>query len=395
MQPGYHKLPPPAPQYIPLTVKTSALPVINATTTAAAPVKQNSAASIVAREFHYFAQYVASVVENKRPNITRCMIQLNNLLFEITEKVENKPHDVDTIKLMGGIIFFHIFWLSYYLGYDTFEHIPKRQLICAKMNKQEQICGLHKMHKQLSAIFSFLLSHKWKQQQINGRIKQCLLKTGQIILNITNVENIHELLEIAIEGVHIEKSLIERNDQAKRNRHIALELETLTIYPLLYKVENYKQCNIDNNRELHSLLKNSGVTENPLTLRKVATRIHNYLLNLICRGYKKKQILAILTNVFKMDCFRMDLFEKRMLLYPLTNKLIRMSYVTWWNMKYPKQTHLYNYKLPAITEMEQKKDSLESLNEDNSQKAIYSLQHPQHLQNKSLEPIKKEEDNIQ
>lgn len=387
MGPGYHRLPPPAPQHISTAATTTSVstataaaakptatttPVITTTTAVATPVALTTNVSIVAKEFHYFTQYVAHLAEKTHPNIMRWMFQLSSLLSNIIETVMDKPHDVDTIDLLSGVIFIHIFYISHRLGYDTSEHIPKQRFPFAKLSKQEQCRDLTKANKTLTAIFSVLMSRQWTDPH-KGKMKDCLLKTGQIVLNMTSFTNIHELLEQAIERKHIGDILNERNDQATKNQNIALELENHTFHPIIYRMGKCEQCKTGNGK-LQSLLNTSGVTGFQLTLKEVATKVHFYLLDLIYKGHKLESILATLGDVLSINCCKWNLQDRRMLLHPLTQKMTPLSYVNLWNRKYPKRTHLFC--LPAISGKQRVTDPLEKLNKNGQQEEEIRNLHP-------------------
>ena len=169
--------------------------------------------------------------------------------------------------------------------------------------------------------------------------------------SIARVKTLHELLAINIEKRGEDSLLQERNWHIERLPFMQCELETNSVFPLLYHLPHHTTKN------LNTLLRNAGIsTLNVyLKLSDVVDKVYNYATKLMTEEKMTAEaVIMLLTAAIGYHTQHLDMKDKRTFIWPLSRSLAQEPYATMWNKKYPTKNFLqYDKKLWAMPTSQQ------------------------------------------
>jgi hypothetical protein len=241
----------------------------------ARPSADSSTPRVKTEEFDYYKNYVEACVKKTEETVSLEYIKLNTSLFRMLEILLEKFHDIDAKNSLAGDIIFHSVALSQALHITMYledgrSGEPRRQDPTVFAS---DLC--------LNAKTTSDAYHRFTMEPTNSVCAEALAYELTEIIDIANhiaeVNNLHELLSINIQKKGgTDKFLQERFLHIRRNPYMKIQLETNSIYPLLYRwpIENITFC---------LLLKQAKVelTEHFLLLQEVIDKLSSYVTYLL------------------------------------------------------------------------------------------------------------------
>jgi len=301
----------------------------------ARPSADSSTQRVKNEEFDYYKNYVAACVRKTEETVSLEYIKLNTSLFRMLEILLEKFHDIDAKNSLAGNVIFHSVALSQALNITMYiedgrSDEPRRQ---DPRIYASELC--------LNAKTTSDAYHRFAIDPTNSVCAEALayelLELIDIANNIAEVRNLHELLSINIQKRGgTDKFLQERYLHIKRNPYMKIQMETNSIYPLLYRwpIHNMTFC---------LLLKQAKVelTENFLQLQEVIEKLSSYVTYLLQHEqWTDHMVTIMLENAFNTRMFVINIHDPRSFLGPVSRNLHAESYATHWNRKYPSMGYL-------------------------------------------------------
>ncbi len=311
-------------------------------------------------EFQYFINYVDHVISAMNSSVMMCMLTLGAHMAKLTQTILTAPHDSDMLNFVGGETMFYIFWLMKHVGMKNYSLLPRELIISTRRNRISMAADLAAANKNLSRGCSNSVNRLWRGQEEEFRELWTAIKQAvQAILNATSTIDVHGLLERSIQGHTIERVLKERRQQIIKRKTLAFELESNSVYPILYKVK------AESSIKFKSLLTNSGVdTKTTHTLESLALKLHTYVSTLT-RRYSTSSVKIALTDVLGVDWELVNLTDNRSFMYPLFENLENLPYAKTWNKRYPRRSRLWDYwHMPIMEIVEDSFEMIHTTEED-------------------------------
>jgi hypothetical protein len=301
----------------------------------ARPLAESSKTRVKTEEFEYNKNYVEACVKKKEETVSLEYFKLNTSLFRMLEILLEKFPDIDAKNSIAGDIIFHTVALGQALNLTMYledgrSGEPRRQ------DPRVYATDLCLNAKTTSDAYQ-----RFIMEPTNSVCAEALAYELTEIIDIANhiaeVNNLHELLSINIQKKGgTDKLLHERFLLIRRNPYMKIQLETNSIYPLLYRwpIENITSC---------LLLKQAKVelTENFLLLQDVIDKLSSYVTYLLHHeNWTDHMVTLMLENAFNKRMFIWNIHDPKSFLGPVSRSLHAESFATLWNRKYPSMGYL-------------------------------------------------------
>jgi hypothetical protein len=241
----------------------------------ARPFAESSKPRVKTEEFEHYKNYVEACVKKQEETVSLEYIKLNTSLFRMLEILLEKFHDIDAKNSLAGDIIFHTVALGQALNLTMYLEDGRSG------EPRRQDPRVYAMDLCLNAKMTSDAYQRFTMEPTNSVCAEALAYELTEIIDIANhiaeVNNLHELMSINIQKKGgTDKLLHERFLHIKRNLYMKIQLETNSIYPILYRwqIENITFC---------LLLKQAKVelTEHFLLLQDVIDKLSSYVTYLL------------------------------------------------------------------------------------------------------------------
>jgi hypothetical protein len=281
---------------------------------------------ILRKEYEYYNDYVKFITKDINMNASISIVAMSGSGYRLIEIITSKAHDIDAINIVASDLLFFLFNFAIKSEFEI-EHIKKNS---EYKSIESKVANLATAMKEIIFFHAMYANSTWLWKQ---ELQTYAIDIANKTLEITNVENIHELLSISIQKKSWDdKIMVARFKHIIEKPFMKYDLECNTIYPLLYTTPEKI------NPFLLALLENSGIrreTKN-MYLDETITKIQAYAFHFMKNeGMTLKKTNTFLNNILNGQHFNIDIQEKNTLIWPISHMLEQKSFEENWNNKYP------------------------------------------------------------
>jgi len=281
---------------------------------------------ILRKEYEYYNDYVKFITKDINMNASISIVAMSGSGYRLIEIITSKAHDIDAINIVASDLLFFLFNFAIKSEFEI-ENIQKNS---EYKSIESKVANLATAMKEIIFFHAMYANSAWLWKQ---ELQTYAIDIANKTLEITNVENIHELLSISIQKISWDdKIMVARFKHIIEKPFMKYELECNTIYPLLYTTPEKI------NPFLLALLENSGIrreTKN-MYLDETITKIQAYAFHFMKNeGMTLKKTNTFLNNILNGQHFNIDIQEKNTLIWPISHMLEQKSFEENWNNKYP------------------------------------------------------------
>jgi hypothetical protein len=292
-------------------------------------------------EFGYYKDFVESQTSRVYKSANLRFLDLNTALYRLLEVLLEKFHDIDAKNSIAGDIIFYAVALAQSAEIDL--HIedgggnePRRAEASVFAS---EFCMAAK-----ATSSAFIRLHKTPHdRRVKDELTFELAELIDTTRNMAHVDSLHDILAINIQKRgEDDRILLERFIHIQQAPYMQLEIETNTIYPLLYHVPK-----IPNQAFFTTLLISAGIdiTERFVYVDTITEKLYKYARKLMEQEYMSKDsVTRIFRNAFGQQFMKFDVNNKKSLLWPVTRNLVMENFATMWNIKYPMKNYLLNIR---------------------------------------------------
>jgi hypothetical protein len=296
-------------------------------------------------EYKYYKDFVETQTNRVYKSTNLRFLDLNTALYRMLEILLEKFHDIDAKNSIAGDIIFYAVALAQSTEIDANMEEGKGQ------ENRKMDASIFASEFCLAAKATSSAFIKLHKDPDDRRIKDELAyEIGELIdttYGMAHVNSLHDLLAINIQKRgDRDRILMERFLHIQQAPFMQLEMESNTIYPLLYHVPK-----IPNQNFLITLLISAGVNvaEKYVYIEEVVNKLFDYGRKLMEKEkMSRESVSRIFRSAFGQNYTRFNIDDKNSLIWPLSRVLIMENYATMWNMKFPHKHFLMNINMNNV-----------------------------------------------
>jgi len=147
---------------------------------------------ILRKEYEYYNDYVKFITKDINMNASISIVAMSGSGYRLIEIITSKAHDIDAINIVASDLLFFLFNFAIKSEFEI-EHIQKNSEYKSIASK---VANLATAMKEIIFFHAMYANSTWLWKQ---ELQTYAIDIANKTLEITNMENIHELLSISIQ----------------------------------------------------------------------------------------------------------------------------------------------------------------------------------------------------
>ena len=304
------------------------------------------------REYNYFYTFIKYTRPKTSHDPKINFIQLNKEILKLVDIVVSKEYDVDGRRFQSAYII--ALTIDLCMDLEDIHPLMNSEIIssCKFRSIKSSLANLITAITNIFSSYLNMIMNVWNYENDKIILQNNMWQFTTYLFQLTEFDNVHELLSLTIELYSNNHILNERYEVLTEQPHMKYSYEINSVLPLEY------YWNPKSQKLRYILTSKNMIMGKAYGLPQMLKIFCHAIVNKIdVEGNPEKEIKLMLSNIFQLRETDFNIQDKKTLLWPLMTHIYTKSYEENWNTKHM-QTAIPKNTLKIKDLKEKKKEEI-------------------------------------